>query len=108
MRKSSTKIAVIGTGGSISAIGRHSLDLFEYIDFARILEVDELLKMFPEASSEFDVVPVRFRAIDSKAMTSNDWLELNREISEVVKADPSVSGIVITHGTAVLEETAYF
>jgi L-asparaginase len=108
MTKSSTRIAVIGTGGSISAIGRHSLDLFEYIDFGRIIEVDELLEMFPEASSEFTVVPVRFQAIDSKAMTPNDWLELNRKISAVVKADPSISGIVVTHGTAVLEETAYF
>ena len=108
MSKSSRRVALIGTGGSISAIARHSLDLFEYIDFGRIVEVDELLQMFPEATSEFDVVPVRLQAIDSKAMTSSDWLELNRKISEVVKADPSLAGIVITHGTAVLEETAYF
>src|SRR5207302_1900849 len=32
MSKSSAKVALVGTGGSISAVGRHSLDLFEYIE----------------------------------------------------------------------------
>jgi L-asparaginase len=102
------KVAVIGTGGSISALGRHSLDLFEYIDHARILEIDELLARIPEATNDFSIVPIRFRTINSVAMTPSDWLELSRKIREVVSADPSISGIVITHGTAILEETAYF
>jgi L-asparaginase len=108
MSRSSTKIALVGTGGSISAVARHSLDLFEYIEAGRIVEVDELLTIFPEATSEFDVIPIRFRTINSRDMTSGDWLELNRKVSEVIAADPSISGIVITHGTMVLEETAYF
>ena len=103
-----TRIAVIGTGGSISAIARHSLDLLEYIDHARILEVDELLAKFPEAVAGFDVVPIRFRAINSVAMTAADWLALDRKIRDVATDDPSIAGVVVTHGTATLEETAYF
>src|SRR5262249_13382984 len=108
MAKSSTKIALIGTGGSISVAARHSLDHFEYIEGGRIVQVDELLPTFPEAAAEFDVVPVRFGAINSRDMTSGDWLALNRTIRDVVAADPAIAGIVITHGTMVLEETAYF
>ena len=37
------RVAVIGTGGSISILGRDSLDLFEYGDFGPVIEVDELL-----------------------------------------------------------------
>jgi L-asparaginase len=108
MNGSRPKVAVIGTGGSISAMARHSLDLLDYIDYAHILEVDELLARFPEASAACEVVPVRFRAINSVAMTTSDWLDLNRKIGEVVSADPSISGVVVTHGTATMEETAYF
>jgi len=102
------KVAIIGTGGSISAMARHSLDLLDYIDYARILEVDELLARFPEATAGYEIVPVRFRAINSVAMTTSDWLDLDRKISDVVGADPSIAGVVVTHGTATLEETAYF
>ena len=88
--------------------GRHSLDLYEYADYSRILEIDELLAMFPEAAQVADPVPIRFRTIPSPAIRSTDWLELNNKIFELVRADPSLAGVVITHGTDTIEETAYF
>ena len=54
------RIAVVGTGGSISTPGRHSLDLFEYAEYGRTLQVEELLAGFPELGIGFDIVPVRF------------------------------------------------
>lgn len=102
------RVAVIGTGGSISTPGRDSLDLFEYADYERPVEVDDLLAMFPVIREVADVVPVRFRAIGSTAITPGDWLELARTIHEVVETDPTFDGIVVTHGTATAEETAYF
>ncbi|MBI4183968.1 MAG: asparaginase [Proteobacteria bacterium] len=108
MPEKKPRIAVIGTGGSISIPGRHSLDLFEYGDYGRALEVDELLAMIPEVAELFDVVPVRFRAISSTAIAPTDWLALARRIHEVAEADPLLAGVVVTHGTATLEETAYF
>jgi len=102
------RVAVIGTGGSISMPGRHRLDLYEYSDYARVLEIDELLAMFPETKEVAETVPIRFRTISSSAFQAKDWLELNDKISEIVAVDPSLAGIVITHGTDTVEETAYF
>jgi L-asparaginase len=100
-------VAVIGTGGTISGVGRHSLDLYEYMDFGRRREASELVAHFPEVSAEADIVPVGFRSISSSAAGPSDWLALNREIHDVVERE-KVDGVVVTHGTATLEETAYF
>jgi len=108
MAGSRPRVAVIGTGGSISTWGRHALDLFEYGDYGRVLEVDELLEHFPEATQDADVVAHRFRALPSTAIVPADWLELARAIADVAGADPALDGIVVTHGTATTEETAYF
>ena len=101
------RIAVIGMGGSISTPGRHKLDLYEYGQFAKPLQVADVLAMFSVVLTDFDVVPVPFRAIDSAAADPALWLELNRVISRV-GTDDSITGIVIVHGTSTLEETAYF
>jgi L-asparaginase len=102
------RVAVIGTGGSISTVGRHSLDLHEYSHYGRTLEVDELLEMFPEVRTVAEIEPVRFRALPSTAVGPGDWLELNELVHRVAAIEPPPAGIVITHGTATLEETAYF
>jgi L-asparaginase len=101
------RVAVIGTGGTISGVGRHSLDLYEYMDFGRRQDAEELVARFPEVGAAADVVPVAFRAISSSAATPADWLALNQEIHDAV-AREKVDGVVVTHGTATLEETAYF
>jgi L-asparaginase len=102
------RVVVVGTGGSISTIGRHNLDLHEYGHYGRTVEVDELLALFPEVNTVAEVVPRRFRAVPSTAIGPADWLELNACIQQVVESDPALAGVVVTHGTATLEETAYF
>ena len=101
------RVAVIGTGGTISSVGRDSLDVWEYMDHSTKLEADELVAEVPELAAVADVVPVRHRAIGSPAIGPKDWLELNALVHEVV-ARERADGVVITHGTATLEETAYF
>jgi L-asparaginase len=96
------RIAVIGGGGSIATPARHALDLVEYGQFAQPMAVDALVANFPLAG--FDIVPVPFHGIDSAAANPAWWLELNREISR--RGD--VDGVVVTHGTSSLEESAYF
>lgn len=102
------RVAVIGAGGTISTEGRHSLDLVEYPDFGRKLEVGELLSRFGELRDSADLVPVPFRAVSSSAIGPREWLELNELVHRTVAGHASLDGIVITHGTATLEETAYF
>ena len=102
------KVAVVGTGGTISSVGRHSLDLVAYAELGKIYEVDELLAAFPETTAQAEVLPVRFRAIGSPKINAADWLELAATIHQLAREQPDLSGIVVTHGTASLEETAYF
>ncbi len=102
------RVAVIGTGGTISSVGKHGLDLVAYLENNKIYEVDELLNAFPETLDQGDIIPVRLRAMPSTAIGPVEWLEINSKIHQLVEEDPSLDGIVITHGTATLEETAYF
>ena len=102
------RVALIGTGGTISSIGRDSLDLWEYMDAGRKAEPDELLTRFPEAAEVADVVCVRFRAMSSPAIGPSDWLALAAAVDAAVVREAPLDGIVVTHGTATLEETAYF
>lgn len=102
------RIAIVGTGGSIATPGRDELDHYEYGAFSKPLDLGGLLAMVPTVTREFDVVPVDFRVVDSVALDPPAWLDLNREITRVAKSDDSIAGIVVTHGTSTLEETAYF
>ena len=60
------RVALIGTGGTISSIGRGSLDLWEYMDTSRKAEPDELLVRFPEVAEAAEIVSVRFRSVGAR------------------------------------------
>jgi L-asparaginase len=102
------RIAVIGTGGTISGVGRDRLDFYEYGTSGRFMQVDELIAGVPELPRVADVVPVRYKNVGSTEIGPADWLALVALIHETVAADASIAGVVVTHGTATLEETAYF
>lgn len=70
------RVAVIGTGGTISSVGRDSLDIATYADNKKKYEVDELLAAFPETAKVADLLPVRFRAVGSPAIGPAEWIEL--------------------------------
>jgi len=108
MTKEQPRIAVIGTGGTISYLGRDGLDIVRYVETGKIYEVDELLNAFPETLEQADVVPVRLRSMPSTLIGPAEWLEIAAKIHELADRDPKIAGIVVTHGTATLEETAYF
>ena len=102
------RVALIGTGGTISSIGRDSLDLWEYMDHSRKAEPGELLERFPEVAAAAEIVPIRYRAVGSTAIGPADWLALDAAVHAAVARETPLDGLVITHGTATLEETAYF
>jgi L-asparaginase len=102
------RIAIIGTGGTISSLGASSLDVLDYPDFGRKLSCEELLDRFPETRLVADPMPITFRQVGSTAIGPADWLELRELIHRTATADPRLAGFVIPHGTATLEETAFF
>lgn len=103
-----SRVVVIGTGGSISFVGRDSLDLFEYGDYGEMLEIEELVARIPELSAEAEIITVSFGRFPSEAMSPSDWLGLARLIVRVVKECAPLDGVVVLHGTSTLEEGAYF
>ena len=102
------KVAVVGTGGTISSMGKHRLELMSYINHGEILDVYELLTLTPEVNEVADVVPVPYAALVSPAIGPPEWLALLATVNELPAEHPDLAGIVITHGTATLEETAWF
>lgn len=101
------KVAIIGTGGTIASIGRSPLDILDYGANETMLEVDQIIERFPEVHNVAELVVVPYRAIPSPSMGFVEWRELVLKIDELAAAHPDLAGIVITHGTASLEETAY-
>ncbi len=102
------RIAVIGTGGTISSLGDGSLDVLDYPDFGQKLTSEALIDKFPETRLVAEPVPVTYRQVGSTALGPEDWLELRRMIHQIARDDPGIAGFVIPHGTATLEETGFF
>jgi L-asparaginase len=101
------RIGLILTGGTIDSVGADRLDLAWYFETAKRLGRGELLGQLPELAAYAVVEEIPFRAVSSQALVDKDWLGLNRKIHEIFEQDVA-GGIVITHGTNTLEETAYF
>lgn len=98
------RVAVIGTGGTISSMAASPLDVFDYPETGTKLEVAEVLARTPEVALFAECVPIPFRSVGSTSIGPTDWVELGRTIAAL---SDDVVGIVIPHGTATLEETAY-
>jgi L-asparaginase len=102
------RIAVIGTGGTISSLGASSLDVLDYPDFGQKLSCEALLERFPETRLVADPMSVTYRQVGSTDIGPKDWVEIRAMIHRIARDQPGVAGFVIPHGTATLEETAFF
>lgn len=100
------KIAFIGTGGTISSIGADQFDLLDYNAGEERLDAVSLVERVGLQGTIADIVPVNFRQIDSTAMTPDDWADLADLCTRLAEGS-ELKGIVIGHGTASLEETAW-
>ena len=105
---SKPRVAVISCGGTISAKGANSLDVTDYNDTGQFLQIGDLLGRFPELAEIAEAIPIQFQSVGSSAIGPQQWLELVSLVHHTVATEHGVSGVVIAHGTATLEETAYF
>ncbi|MEZ2742199.1 asparaginase [Paenalcaligenes hominis] len=102
------RVAVIGTGGTFAMYGRHEFDWVEYSESGIVRPIEELIAMLGELTTAVEIVPISFRLLGSTGIVPQDWLELAQLIIHTAKNDPTLTRFVITHGTATLEETAWF
>ncbi len=102
------RVAFIGTGGTISSLGAGPLDILDYGATGNRMQADAIAAMFPQWAEIADVVPINFRTMVSHDIDFPVWKELAALCSQLVADMPGLDGIAIGHGTASLEETAFF
>ncbi|MEY4426397.1 MAG: hypothetical protein RL535_695 [Pseudomonadota bacterium] len=107
------QIVVLGTGGTIAGKSVSATDNVDYK--ASEVGVEALLAAIPSLGDDAgkasfagcELVCEQVAQVDSKDMTFEVWQRLLARCKHWL-AQPQVQGIVITHGTDTLEETAFF
>src|SRR5690625_290765 len=92
-------------GGTISAKGTDRLDLKDYE--TGLYTGEDFLKAIPEIEDVAEVKFESFLRVSSTKITSEHWIELRNRVTACL-IEEDFDGVVITHGTNTLEETAYF
>ena len=98
-------VVVVATGGTIAGSAESATDATGYR--AGTAGVAELLAAVPQAAGLARLTGEQFASIDSSNLTDELMLAVARRVAELLD-DPDVDGVVVTHGTDTLEETAYF
>ena len=101
--KKTKKIVVLATGGTIAGLAADATQPQNYT--AGQVGVDDLLQGV--AHEGVELLTEQVAQIDSKDMSFAVWQSLLARVSHWLEQD-DVKGVVITHGTDTLEETAYF
>jgi len=97
------KIMILATGGTIAGAQTSTSEAgYKSGSF----NVDDLIKAVPKMGDLATITGEQVASIGSQTMNHEVWLKLANRVNEVLKG--AHDGVVITHGTDTLEETAYF
>ncbi|MEJ6004369.1 asparaginase [Paucibacter sp. AS339] len=97
-------VLILGTGGTIAGTAEDASDNVGYR--AAQLGVAQLVAAVPPLAGQ-RLETEQVAQLDSKDMDFETWQRLALRV-QIHLARPEVAGVVITHGTDTLEETAYF
>jgi L-asparaginase len=89
-------VKVVATGGTIANTpsGR--------------LQAGEVAEAIPQLKKVARLDVEELMRVGSSAISVENWLTLSKRLNEIVARQPEIQGIVVTHGSNTVEETAYF
>jgi L-asparaginase len=89
-------IKIVATGGTIanSPNGRMS--------------IESVMQKVPDLAKIADLEVLDLARVGSSAITVQNWVDIASAVNKVLRDEPKVAGIVVTHGSNTSEETAYF
>jgi|TARA_B110000116_G_scaffold193935_1_gene168808 L-asparaginase len=90
-------VVILTTGGTIASRSN-----------APSLEGPDLVQAVPQILDYATVNVEEIARTGSSHMTPDIWLRLGKRINEIFSEDEEINGIVVTHGTDTMEETAYY
>src|SRR5947208_9856859 len=99
------QVLIIATGGTIAGEQGEPGTLGCY-DIRN--PISEIVAEVPEIRRYAQVETTQFANIPSAYITPDQWLQLARNVNSVFEKRPEIAGVVVTHGTDRLEETAFF
>ena len=100
------RVLVLATGGTIAGVQSAPGTLGSYR--AGTLTAEQIISSVPELSRHARVEAEQFSNVASTRITPEQWVQLAKRINRVLLDDSSLAGVVVTHGTDRLEETAFF
>ncbi len=101
------RIHIVATGGSIAGVGPDRLDFILYPELGDHITIEQSLDRIPEAAEIATISAEDLVSVGSTAIGPEEWLRLAQRINALLENDDT-DGVVVTHGTATLEETAFF
>jgi len=101
------RVAILATGGTIAGAGAGASSSGTYT--AGSIGVAALIDAVPDLLQRANIVGFQVANVGSPSINSSIQLDLARAANELLCAQGSVTdGVVVTHGTDTLEETAFF
>ena len=97
-------IYILATGGTIAGSGSGALDT-SYT--SGTVTVDKLIAAVPDINKIATIKGEQISNIGSQEMNNEVWFKLANRVNELLTSGKA-DGVVITHGTDTMEETAYF
>ena len=99
------RLLLLATGGTIAGRACDSTQLNHYS--AGVITAEELVQSLPQLKQIAAIEVEQIANVDSADLQFDHWHRLVARIREAFAVDPDLAGVVITHGTNTLEETAW-
>ena len=98
------RVTILAVGDTVAESGSGALDT---IYTSGTVTVDKLIAAVPDINKIATIKGEQISNIGSQDMNNEVWLKLANRINELLNSGKA-DGIVVTHGTDTMEETAYF